>query len=363
MTPRTIDDVLKTVPGGTGQLLPAPPYYRHGPDPKIGFAVPSMQTHTTDEGWQLFAGLQAGGYTLAGRGLDHNTTNVAHLFPQVFPQESPAGLGGTVVLQDKREWEGKTAGRGFDPNEMFRNVGVLKDQNDVFKGTVLKDAHRDNEYHRESADEIGAHFWVTYYHPRVVKHLAPYVRQEHLVRTYHSIDANAVPKFNPRGYRDNAGLLSGAISNVYPLRKRLWQEVLSFTNIYRMPHPGYGRDACHTPVYLQCLSMYKVAICTSSMLGYAVRKIIEATACGCRVITDLPVDDYLPGIDGNLVRVPPEIATADVSKLVGQLCDEYDVGRQGDYAEHACLMYDYRTQGRKLANDIEWLRKNYGGGR
>ena len=42
-----------------------------------------------------------------------------------------------------------------------------------------------------------------------------------------------------------------------------------------LSHPGYGRSKCFTPEFLKILSIYKVAICTVSIYGYAVRKIVE----------------------------------------------------------------------------------------
>src|SRR5690606_34111233 len=149
--------------------------------PRLALGVESMRRHMTDEGWQLFAGLGRAGYLLCGHDLPINRTDVRELLDEYGPS--------VVVLQDKREWEGLTADRSRDPRMRFRRVNALMQRQDVFTLTVLKDAHARPEYHRESAREIGCHAWVVYYHPRIVAHLAPYVRERHLVRTYHTVDA------------------------------------------------------------------------------------------------------------------------------------------------------------------------------
>jgi hypothetical protein len=339
----------------SGKRLKAPRYHDVGRTGCVALAVASMRNHTTDEGWQLMDGLRAGGYMLAGGSpdLDVQTTRV----PAVV-----LGTGvkpGTVIVQDKREWMGRTAGAGFDTREMFRDVDFLVDQTSIFKGYVLKDAHSDQALHQGCAVDIACHFWIVYYHPRIVAAQAPFAREEHMVRTYHSVDKDMVPAFGPARHRK--ALLSGAVSRAYPLRARLAaahsQGQLPCVDYLR--HPGYGRSRCYTKDYLWCLSSYRVAICTSSRFGYAVRKIVEATACGCRVITDLPVDDVLPHIDGNLVRVDVGISNQQMRELVAQLCDNWNLEHQRYYAELAKEHYDYRQLGRDLAAGISRLRGVY----
>jgi len=384
--PRTIADVVAKLPSPPIRELPAPPYdpVPCGEEPeeaglrppgkwnwherKVGLAVESMRRHTTDEGWQLFAGLHFAGYSLAGYGLittdgwnisirrwssaerHGDMTDVPEILEFIDPS--------VVVLQDKREWEGLTAGgpygQGYDEREKFTNVEELKRRNDVFKLTVLKDAQNRPEYHRQSADEIGCHAWITYYHPKVVKHVAPFVREKHLVRTYHSIDMDLVPEYEGVERLPRC-LLSGALSRAYPLRERIHKNRGSFPLVVELSHPGYHRRGCHTPDYLKILSNYRAAICTSSIYGYALRKIIEATACGCKVITDLPTDEVLPEIDGNLIRIDPDAPTAVINQVMEQAVEEYNPDEQACWAECAG-MYDYRLLGKKLAGDIESMR-------
>jgi hypothetical protein len=353
---RNISDVIAALPSPPIPELPAPTYYRRtygygGTDVNLGLAVESMARHTTDEGWQLFQGLEAAGYELFHRGTTALSLNV----PRLLQERRPT----TLVIQDKREWMGLTAGPGFDVAEQFQYVGALKERDDVFKLTVVKDAQHDAPFHRQAADEIGCHAWVVYYHLRIVKHLAPYVRERHLVRTWHSLDSRLVLPFDDK--RGDTALLSGAISGAYPLRTRLfeWARRTSPQFMRIMQHPGYGRNGCFTPGYIAALGRHKVAVCTSSIYGYALRKIVEATACGCYVLTDLPTDDVMPEIDDNLVRVPPGIPTDDAVDLIRSMIDAWEPERQRHFAEKAQRWYDYRAVGKRLAHDIEQLRGRY----
>jgi hypothetical protein len=337
----------------TGKLS-APAYepntYTQG-GPNLAFMVASMQRHMTDEGYQIALALKEGGYWLCGEGFNGGSGDVLLTTSQTVPR--------TVVLQDKREWIGSTAGPGFDQKERFTNVEALRERDDIFKLTVLKDAHADQVLHYNAAQEIGCHAWITYYHPDLVEAHCPAVRKQHLVRTYHSIDADIVPDMlkNPRA----AGVISGAVSMAYPLRSRLMLEAKEgrMSNVEWYRHPGYGRNHCHTGEYLNMLSGYRVAICTSSRFGYAVRKIIEATACGCIVVTDLPKDEVLPEIDGNLVRIDPDISPQRVDWIVKELALGWTLVCQDMWAERAKRFYDYRALGKKLAADIETMRKGY----
>lgn len=371
---RTVEDVLAMLPPSPSlQELVAPAYDL--PDMlegvKVGLAVESMRRHTTDEGWQLFDGLNHAGWVLCGHALSsqegreaYSITNVPSIL-QTFDQHKRTLLNGqtaggltTVLVQDKREWTGLTAGgeRTFDSRERFSSVEELWNRHDLFKLTVVKDAQHDAEFHRGAASEIGCHAWVCYYHPKIVKRLAPYVRERHLVRTYHSIDKDLVPKY--QADRRVGTIISGARSpKTYPLRERLWKD--DRISMHRLGHPGYHRKGCGTPDYLRLLSGFRVAICTSSIYGYTLRKIIEATACGCVVITDLPMDDVLPKIDGNLVRVAPEIPTEDLREIIAHYERKYDPFIQANYAVVAKQRYDFRVLGKKLSDDIEAMRLSY----
>jgi hypothetical protein len=124
-------------------------------------------------------------------------------------------------------------------------------------------------------------------------------------------------------------------------------------------HPGYHRKGCCTPDYMQFLSNFKVAVCTSSRYGYALRKIIEATAAGCQVVTDLPTDEVLPEIDGNLIRVHPDINMNLLRCTLEEAVANYDLERQHDFAFKAQFRYNYVTVSTHLANALEDKRIEY----
>ena len=349
--PWTIDKLL--VPLQTSQLprLPKPTFSpKDDSRRRIMLAVESMRRHMTNEGFEIAQGLESAGYDLVGHRLTFDHTDVRRIYQSLKP--------GTVVVQDKREWDVQP-GDFREHEARFHHVSCLAYQPEVFRLTILKDAHQRPEYHRESADEIDCHAWVVYYHPRIVSYMATYVRPEHLVRTYHSVDSDLVPAYSPN--RHQQCLLSGAVSSAYPLRLLIVRNLANCPEITYLSHPGYHRNGCATPQFLQNLSHFKVAICTASMYGYALRKIIEATACGCRVLTDLPVDEVLPEIDGNLFRIRPDTSAYHVQIYVHQLIKEYDADKQRDYAEKAKNWYDYKAVGKRLSDDIESLRRNYNG--
>ena len=307
---------------------------------RLGLAVESMKRHMTDEGWQLFAGLGQAGYTLCGYNLPVPETDVYKLLVRYDPD--------VVVVQDKREWE-PTARDFREQKARFTNTPALR-LHRCFKVTVLKDAHQRPEFHSAAAKEMGIDLHIIYYHEDAVRRAAKWLTGP-VVRTYHSLDVGKVPEFERR---TGKALLSGAISSAYPLRERLAKYIPEGVAV--LPHPGYHMKGCYTPSYLRTLSQYRVAICTCSKYQYALRKIMEATACGCVVVTDLPPEDELPHIDGNLVRVSPNISGREVTDLVKRLCNEYDCEKQKHFATLALQHYDYRVLGRKLAEDIEHAR-------
>ncbi len=353
MRPISIAEVIAGI-GPREQLSPgrleAPPYTpppeenRH----RVMLAVSSMQKHTTDEGWQIALALEHAGYLLVGYGLPRNETDVGRIVRHLNP--------GVIVVQDKREWDAQP--RDFrDRRARFNRIDCLAQDKERFKLTILKDSQQRPHYHAESAQEIGCHAWIIYYHPRIVKHLAPYIREEHCIRTYHSLDPVHVPTYRSEG---RAGcFLSGAVSNAYPLRQRLFRDANRLPNCTVLHHPGYHQNGCHTPQYLEQLSRHRVAICTASRFGYALRKIIEATAAGCIVLTDLPGDEVLPEIDDNLVRIHPETPTEQIADLLSRLEASYDPQRQRHFALRATSYYDYHHLGTILARDIEALRCRY----
>lgn len=332
-------------PVGLDELRP--PSYQGSSTSGVVLGVASMKHHMTDEGWQIQQGLYEAGYELCGFELPTNSVDIPHILKFLKP--------GIVVIQDKREWDVQ-AGDFREARARFNRCEALAIRPDVFRMTIFKDTHQRPSYHHAAANEIGCHAWIVYYHPDIVKHLSGFTRRQHMVRTYHSLDPKCVPPYHNRR---TGCIISGALSSHYPLRQRLVKKSLHLPETTVVRHPGYHRKGCTTPRYLRQLCGYKVAICTASIYGYALRKIIESTAAGCVVITDLPSDEVLPEIDNNLVRVHPDIQTRQVTDIVRYCLAKYDPERQREYAQRATTWYNYRAIGQRLAADIELMRVTY----
>lgn len=350
---RSIHDVIRSYPQANCPARPVPSYTgtleQTG---RIGLAVESMKRHMTNEGWELFAGLESAGYTLYGHGLPHNSTYIPTILAS-HPNLS------TLVMQDKREWDVTPGRREYrEVNARFREVEVLRARRDIFKLTIIKDAHQRQDYHRQSADEIGCHAWITYYHPTIICHLAPYVRPQHLLRIFHTVNPPDIPAYT---HTDRQGaIISGAVNrNTYPLRTTIIRSLHQIPYLTWHKHPGYHMNGSCTPGFLKTLSQYKVAICTSSVYGYALRKIIEATAAGCIVITDLPCEDILPHIDGNLTRIKSEATPREVAFAIRCAINRYNPELQAYTAQQCQLWYNWQASGIRLANAIEYMRRSY----
>ena len=344
---RSVHDIIKGLPRSRVLEISAPPFKICAAQEKLVLGVHSMQNHTTDEGWQITHGLSLNGYRHCGHMLEEKETDVANLIEKHHP--------GTIVVQDVREWDVQS--NDFrDKEARFTRVESMKSEESLFRVTVLKDSHQRPEYHSRESDRIGVHAWIVYYNDRIVKHLAPYVRPQHLIRTTHSIDSLTVPDFsNDRPFNC---LFSGAVSGAYPLRQRM----LTFRKYLPMHvhnHPGYHRNGCVVPDFLKLLNQFKVSICTSSRYGYSLRKLIESTACGCRVITDLPVDEILPVVEENLIRISPMASRIEMKRVIEVVVNSYDYEKQRDLAKRAIEHYDYRAVCSRLANDIQTMKERY----
>lgn len=346
----SINDVIQTnrKPVEVTQL-PQPDFNPSSNERRIVLGVSSMRDHMSDEGYQITSGLASNGYTHVGHGLDLPLTHI----PDILKKTEP----GTVLVQDIREW-GKEGDSFRDLRAEFTGISELQKHPEIFRLTILKDSHQRPQYHSDAAQNMSCHAWVVYYHPRIVNNLAPYTRLEHLIRTYHSVDLDVVCDFKPE--IKEGCLLSGAISGAYPLRKRI-HNVARLLGIDVLAHPGYHRNGTNTPGFFKTLEKYKVHICTASRYGYALRKIVESSAAGCRVITDLPIDDVLPEIDENLIRISPDIPISDLSEVVRESVTSYDPEKQDHIRQKTLAFYNVIDVTRRLADDIESLRKKYNG--
>lgn len=350
MPPRTVDEVisrLKMTPRCAE--LPAPACTGDGVGPRIALGVSSMQHHTTDEGWVLIEGLRHAGWQVFGHGYPppHNLTDVRAILDRVNPS--------VAFVNDVREWNG---GSFRDPLARFTNIESLAERPDIFKVGVSKDSHNSVEMCNGSFRAMGAHAFQHNYHPLIVKHVNPGLRAKHLIRSWHSIEPANVPPFDK--HKRDGCIFSGAISPVYPLRERILANLEKLPKTVYHPHPGYRRDGCVTPLLLDAMSHHKVAIVTSSVFGYSLRKFVEATAAGCRIITDLPVDEVMPEIDGNLTRVGSDVSIGELRDILLEMYSTYDPKRQKEIAEWTKMWYDWRVVGLRLAAEIESMRRNYG---
>ena len=197
---RTVDQTIAAIRKVRGYPIPAPRYFNNGNSGRICLAIEAMKRHMADAGWQLQVGLEEAGYTLCGYNLPMDDIHV----PRIIDRTNP----GVVVVQDKREWECLTAGQWRSKHvgsTRFQDIDCLWDRNDIFKLTVLKDAHQRPGYHKASAIEIDCHAWIIYYHPRIVKRVAPYIRTKHCIRTYHSVDADSISEQFERLRRKKVG--------------------------------------------------------------------------------------------------------------------------------------------------------------
>lgn len=346
----TTHDVCESLPRYGGLPLARPKFTGELNNSKrVGLLVEEMSRHTTDEGWQLQLGLIQEGYKPYGYRFENSNIDAV----QIIENEGP----GTTFIQDKREWDKSVPSCQWQERRAhFENTERLCKFSDTFKVTVLKDSHSRQGYNTVAAEGIGLHAWLIYYHPNVVIRTAPFVRREHLIRIYHSIDSSKVPAYSD----DRAGcLISGAVSAAYPLRQRLIAESNLLPQTKVLNHPGYHAKGSDSSRYLKHLTEFQVSICTASKYGFALRKIVESVACGCICVTDLPVDDILPAIDDCLVRVHPSITVETMADVIRDCYSKYNPERQKYYAELAKNFYDYRVAGTRVANQIEEMRCGY----
>lgn len=298
------------------------------------------RTHTTDEGNQFQIGLEHAGWKITGMGFDGMT-----FVPKILETYRPTH----VVVHDKRDWDNKSA-ICFKQGIAFRNVGELARHGELFRACVIKDAGSSVDYHHQFADEIGANALIVYYHPWSCSTVAPWMRDRRMIRTYHSLDMNTA---NEIGFpkRRKRVLVSGAVSDTYPLRKMVMKNAPN-VGIDLVKHPGYGNTMPHTPRYLRTISEYKVHVATASKYGFALRKIIESVAMGATPITDLPAYDVLPEIDQALVRIPTSSSMQDVLEAIGQADQKWNYDERLHYANIARQWYDWRAVGQRLSEAL-----------
>jgi hypothetical protein len=332
-----------------GRMKWSPPKLEIPPPRRLVAGLSYYADYVTSENEELQRGLEHAGWRLEfaeGRSL-----------PEVVEETG----SDTVFMTDRRDFDHWDCfgHLGLGDEHRWRDVDELPP--DIFRATVFKDMMWWTDWQLEQVQKFGAHAVVVYYDPAIAVALAPWL-EPLLVRTWHSVEPSYCGDVYGTSKRRRRCILSGAVDprkagtvrDPYPLRTRLFESAESLGADIR-PHPGYNADRCDTPDYLRCLSGYKTAVCTSSQYDFALRKIIEATACGCRVVTDLT--EEMPEIDANLIRVEPGIRMDDLAEIVDEAEAGWDEEIQHLHAMAARDYYDWRRRGIELDEALQDKRR------
>lgn len=303
--------------------------------------VDALRRHMTDEAWQLQQGVEQAGFIACGRGLTFNETDCRKILSVHAPD--------VALIQDRREW-----GPGsWHPEAAFRSVTDLAWARDVVRATVFKDVGSDQVGQYAHHKTLRPHLYVIYSSAEMLKSLAPWVPARRCIRTYHSVDANAVPAFSAD--RLNTVLLSGAVDpEFYPLRAAAarWIAQGKLTGVKHLEHPGYHDQGSITPAFLQTLSRYKVHLATASAYGFCLRKIIESVVCGCTCVTTLPAEDEIPAIDPALFRIPHNVTCRELQEILDVTVADWDPERAEHYAKIALDRFHYSHIYATLADEL-----------
>jgi hypothetical protein len=297
--------------------------------------------HTSDEGYQLQAGLVAAGWEICGNGYGDNCTEVDVLLERFTPE--------AVFVQDVRDWLPESP-ICFRDDVGFRRIEALG-ASGIPAFTVLKDAWGWPEIQSKLAEDIHARGIVTYYHHDAVRRVAPWTAGYALHRIYHSVDADLIRSL-PAVMERKRGIVTGANAECYPLRRMAIRQYRSLEIDVR-PHPGYSNRASDTTDYLAAISQYKVHVATASQWEVAFRKIIESVACGCTPVTNLPAYDVLPEIDGALYRVPSNCTADELKWYIDEAESLWNFDERQAWAERAMAYYDWRVAGQRLSDLID----------
>jgi hypothetical protein len=242
---------------------------------------------------------------------------------------------------DFREWIGPEV----KPEHCFHNWEFLLQRPGILRVTVWHDAGSARVQQQRWHEAFQPHVYLSWYHQQSVMPFAPYVERGNITRTYHVLDTDNLP---PVEDRSGVAVVSGAYTHdVYPLRTKCFQwaaQGLLGPGVDAARHPGYAQAGTKSNEYAAMFGRYKVAICTASAYKFALRKIFEATAMGCKIITNLPSYDYLPGIDDNLIRIPDDISVSDMKAEIEKAAATWDLEQQQYVASVCRHRYDWRLE-------------------
>ena len=314
------------------------------------FALESFRRHMDNGRWLFQLGMERQDYVSVGGEMPSpgvDSTDVAWAVERFKPR--------IVVFWPRYEWDPKEwSGPEVRPEHCYRNWECLFDHPEILRVCVFHDAGSARAQQKRWHEALRPHVYLTWYHADSVLPFAPHIRREQLVRTYHILDGDNTP---PVRDRQKTCIISGAHTpDVYPFRTRVLQlakESKLGPGVDAITHPGYKQAGTRSNAYVQKLGEYRVAVCTASAYRFALRKIWEATAAGCRVITNLPSYDLLPGIDDNLIRVSSDVSTGELKEVIQNAAATWDLRQQQAFAERAVELYDWRAECARVAKELE----------
>lgn len=311
----------------------------------IVLANASYRSHSTDEGDQLQSGLANAGWRLCGPYYDDFNGSVKDIVEAYDPK--------IVFVQDFRDWDKGSKGSFGRADLHFHDIDYLRRRPEIIKVCVVKDAGTATDYQREMCDRVGANIVVHYYHQDSILPLSPWLRLYKLVRTYHTVDSSFVRSIEWPAERGVAVVTGACSQKVYPLRHYLFHNAAAL-GIVAHKHPGYGNRKCWTPEYLEMLATYRVHLATCSAYKFSLRKLMESVAMGCIPVTNLPIYDCLPEIDGAMVRIDDRLpGEYNFKRMIRRLAMDWDERKARHWQERCLAYYDYRAAGKRLSSDIE----------
>jgi hypothetical protein len=314
------------------------------------FALESFRRHMDNGRWLFQLGMERQGYVSVGKDMPSpgvDATDVEWAVKRFSPR--------IVIFWPRYEWDSREwVGPEVKPEHCYRNWEYLLTRPDILRVCVFHDAGSARDQQRRWHEAFKPHVYLTWYHADSVLPFAPHIQRGQLVRTYHILDSDNLPPFEQRA---KTCIVSGAYTpDVYPLRTRVFQwanEGKLGLGVEAIKHPGYKQAGTHSNEYAKTLAQYKVAVCTASAYRFALRKIVEATAAGCRVVTNLPSYDLIPGIDDNLIRVPSDIGAAELREIIQGAAATWNFNQQQAFADAAVRYYDWRVECQRVAKDLE----------
>lgn len=320
--------------------------------PGVLFVLESFRRHMDNGRWLCQRGFESAGYRSAGYGCpppEIGTTDVERIVKATDPE--------VVLFWPRYEWDHEEwLTSEVIPEHKFQNWEYLLTRPDILRVTVLHDAATNRKEQHQWHKDFQPHVYLCWYHQTAVRMFNPHVLPEQYLRTYHVLDGEFISLNRPylRENRKPCVIAGARNDDVYPLRGKVHEWIAEgVIPSETIKHPGYAQLGSTSNSFLSLLSQYRVAICTCSVYGFALRKIFEATAAGCKVITDLPAQDQLPGIEGNLTRVSADIYPHELRELIDHLASDYNPNIQAMYATRAWGLYDYRAECNRVAQDLQ----------